>query len=83
MTHGGCYRSRWLRDLCASADLTAHLSKIYGIDVAPHVMPLHLGHINFEPEATGAAVDKWHHDTLPLDIVMMVTDPTIVDGGQF
>ena len=22
------------------------------------------------------AVDKWHHDTIPLDYVMMVTDPT-------
>ena len=83
MTRGGCYRSRWLRDLCTSVDLAAHLGEIYGIAVAPHAMPLNLGHINYEPEANGAAVDKWHHDTLRLDIVMMVTDPNSLYSGHF
>ncbi|MEM7093062.1 MAG: hypothetical protein AAF567_08665 [Actinomycetota bacterium] len=80
---GGCYQSAWLRDLCMSADVTAHLEKIYGIDVAPHPMPLHLGHMNFEPADISKAIDKWHHDTLPLDFVMMVTDPAEVAGGRF
>ena len=80
---GGCYRSRWLRDLCVSPDVTAHLEAIYGTSIAPHAMPLHLGHMNFEPKSINNAIDKWHHDTLPLDYVMMVTDPTKVDGGRF
>lgn len=80
---GGCYRSRWLRDLCLSPDLTAHLAAIYQTPVAPHAMPLHLGHLNYEPSTINTAVDKWHHDTLPLDIVMMVTDPNNVAGGEF
>jgi hypothetical protein len=46
-------------------------------------MPLHLGHINFEPSRIDAAIDKWHHDTLPLDFVMTVTDPALVAGGRF
>ena len=80
---GGCYRSRWLRDLCISPDVTSHLEAIYGTAIAPHAMPLHLGHMNFEPSAIDNAIDKWHHDTLPLDYVMMVTDPANVDGGRF
>ncbi len=83
VVRGGCYRSRWLRDLCTSPDLTAHLSAIYGIDVAPHAMPLHLGHLNYAPTAVGTAIDKWHHDTLPLDIVVTATDPATVSGGRF
>ena len=83
MTRGGCYRSRWLRDLCIDPDVTAHLSAIYAIDVHPHAMPLHLGHLNFEPTKIHTSVDKWHHDTLPLDFVLMVTDPNTVAGGEF
>lgn len=80
---GGCYRSRFLRDLCTDPSLTTTLSDIYGTPVAPHTMPVQLGHINYEPSDVHAAVDKWHHDTIPLDLVMMVTDPTQLPGGQF
>ena len=83
MTRGACYRSRWLRDLCISQDVTAHLEAIYGIEIAPHAMPVHLGHLNYEPSRIDTAIDKWHHDTLPLDFVMTVTDPADVAGGRF
>ncbi|MEL7156205.1 MAG: hypothetical protein AAFN30_06355 [Actinomycetota bacterium] len=80
---GACYRSRWLRDLCLSQEVNAHLEAIYGLPIAPHPMPVHLGHLNYEPSGLDAAIDKWHHDTLPLDYVLMVTDPAQVDGGRF
>lgn len=83
MVRGGVYRSRWLRDLCLSPEVAAHLSGIYGTEIAPHPMGLHLGHLNFEPSNINTAVDKWHHDTLPLDYVMTVTDPTVTPGGRF
>ncbi|MEL6891797.1 MAG: hypothetical protein AAFP84_09385 [Actinomycetota bacterium] len=83
MVRGGCYRSRWLRDLCLSPELTGHLSAIYGTEIAPHAMPLHLGHLNYSPSTIGRSIDKWHHDTLPLDIVISVTDPATVAGGRF
>ncbi len=80
---GAAYRSRWLRDLCLSPEVAQHLADIYGCDIAPHAMPLHLGHMNFSPSSIDTAIDKWHHDTLPLDYVMMVTDPATVEGGRF
>jgi len=79
----GCYRSRWLRDLCISPEVTEVMANIYGTAIAPHTMPVHLGHMNFEPSNVHAAVDKWHHDTIPLDYVMMVTDPKQLPGGRF
>lgn len=82
-TRGGCYRSAWLRDLCLSDDVTQHLSRIYGVAVAPHPMPLHLGHLNYDPSVVNEGIDKWHHDTLPLDYVLTVTDPALVPGGRF
>jgi len=83
MVRGGCYRSRWLRDLCLSSEVTEMMAEVYGAAVAPHTMPLHLGHLNYEPASLGDAVDKWHHDTLALDYVMMVSDPTTLPGGRF
>ncbi len=83
MVRGGCYRSRWLRDLCINPALTQQMSEIYEVEVAAHSMPLHLGHMNFSPDDLSRAVDKWHHDTIPLDFVMMVSDPATLDGGQF
>ena len=83
MVRGGCYRSRFLRDLCIEPSVTNLLCEIYGVDVAPHTMPVHLGHINFSPSDLSKAVDKWHHDTLPLDYVMMVSDPATLSGGKF
>ena len=83
MVRGGCYRSRFLRDLCTDPSLTDLMCEIYQTDVAPHTMPVHLGHMNFAPDDLSRAVDKWHHDTLPLDFVMLVTDPATLDGGQF
>ena len=83
MVRGGCYRSKFLRDLCVDPSLTEMMCEIYQADVAPHTMPLHLGHMNFAPNDLSKAVDKWHHDTLPLDTVMMVSDPATLDGGQF
>ena len=77
---GGCYRSRWLRDACLSPEVTEHLEAIYGIEIAPHPMPVHLGHLNYEPSQIDTAIDKWHHDTLPLDYVLAVTDPAEVAG---
>jgi len=83
MLRGGVYRSRFLRDLCLCPKVSEFLSKIYGIAVAPHSIPLHLGHCNFAPDDLDRAVDKWHSDTLGLDYVLMASDPREQVGGEF
>ncbi|WP_119460398.1 hypothetical protein [Rhodospirillaceae bacterium SYSU D60014] len=83
MVRGGTYRSRFLRDLCLCPEVTAFLSDVFGAPLAPHTMPLQLGHLNFAPDDLSRAVDKWHHDTVGIDYVMMVSDPATVRGGAF
>lgn len=80
---GACYRSKWLRDLAIDPSVAQAMGHFYQADIAPHSMPLHLAHLNYEPTNFGDAVDKWHHDTIPLDYVLMVTDPATVPGGGF
>ncbi len=78
-----CHRSKWFRDLCISPEVTEHLCGIFGVDIAPHPITSQLGHLNYAPSVLGNAVDKWHHDTLALDYVMMVANPANLDGGDF
>lgn len=82
-TRGGVYRSKFLRDLCLSPDVTTFLSNILGLDLMPHTIPHQLGHLNYAPKTVGEDVDKWHVDTLRFDYVMFVTDPTKTEGGAF
>lgn len=80
---GGVYRSRFLRDLALSPEVTAHMSELLKTPLAPHGMPHQLAHLNFQPLTPGENVDKWHWDTLQVDYVMFVTDPNAVEGGEF
>ncbi len=80
---GGVYRSKFLRDLCLSDEVSIFLSDIAGINVSPHTIPHQLGHLNYNPLELEKNVDKWHVDTLMFDYVMFVTDPKKIKGGQF
>ena len=80
---GGVYRSRFLRDLCLSPDVTDFMSQIAKVSLAPHSIAHQLGHLNYNPMQVGKNVDKWHVDTLRYDYVMFVTDPQSVKGGAF
>ena len=83
MVRGGVYQSQFLRDFCLCTEVTEFLSEIFETPVAPHTMPLHLGHLNFAPDDLSRSVDKWHHDTLGLDYVLMLSDPNLLRGGEF
>lgn len=83
MVRGGVYQSRFLADLCTAPELTEAISEIAGVPVLPHSIPHQLGHLNYNPFDVGENVDKWHTDTLRLDFVLFVTDPTAIAGGEF
>jgi hypothetical protein len=77
------YRSRFLRAFCSCPVVSAFMSDILECPLSPHTMPSQWGHINYAPETLGRPVDRWHHDTLQVDYVMMVTDPRTHRGGRF
>lgn len=82
-TRGGVYRSRFIRDLSLSPEVADHLSALIQSPLLPHAMGHQLAHLNYQPLTVGENVDKWHYDTLQVDYVMFVTDPNVVDGGEF
>ncbi|MGB0866806.1 MAG: hypothetical protein ACPGSC_09870 [Granulosicoccaceae bacterium] len=82
-TRGGVYRSRFIRDLSLSPEIATHLSQLMQSPLLPHAMGHQLAHLNYQPLTVGENVDKWHYDTLQVDYVMFVTDPNVVDGGEF
>lgn len=80
---GGVYQSKFLRDLCLSPEVNDVVSECCGAPMLPHTIPHQLGHLNYNPEQVGENVDKWHVDTLRIDYVMFVTDPNLIEGGEF
>lgn len=83
MVRGGVYRSRFLRHFARCPIVADFLSGILGAPIGPHTMPLHLAHLNFTPADLSKPVDKWHHDTVGPDYVLMVTDPGKLQGGEY
>lgn len=79
---GVAYRSRFVRDLLAAPALADFLSGIAGTPLAPHAMPSQQAYMNFAPERLEQDVDSWHTDSIGLDIVLAVTDPSRLEGGR-
>jgi hypothetical protein len=80
---GGVYRSRFLRDLCNSTQVSDFLSGIAGCALLPHNMPSQQLYINFAPDELTSAVDTWHVDSIGFDYVLLLSDPRTFEGGQF
>jgi hypothetical protein len=80
---GGAYRSKFLRDLVSAPALVEHFSRIAGTELAPHPLPQLQAYVNYAPDDPSKAVDTWHVDSLGYDAVMMVSDPSKLQGGRF
>lgn len=80
---GAGYRSQFIKDFCESPELAEHLSSMAGVSLARHSVPAVACGVNYAPKDISKAVDSWHVDSVAFDIVMMVSDPNILEGGEF
>ena len=80
---GAGYRSKFIRDFCDCKELADHLSAITGVSLVRHSVPAVACGINYAPEDISKAVDNWHVDSVAFDIVMMISDPAQLEGGEF
>ena len=80
---GAGYRSKFIRDFCDSPELSAHLSAIAEVTLGRHSVPAVAGGINYAPDDITKAVDTWHVDSVSFDIVMMMSEPALLKGGEF
>ena len=80
---GAGYRSTFIRDFCDSPELAKHLSEIAGVTLGRHSVPAVACGINYAPDDITKAIDTWHVDSVAFDVVMMLSDPTTLKGGEF
>ncbi|MFT5483171.1 MAG: hypothetical protein ACI9GW_001828 [Halieaceae bacterium] len=80
---GAGYRSRFIRDFCDCPELLAHMSTITSVTLGRHSVPAVACGINYAPDDIEKAVDTWHVDSVAFDMVMMVSDPAGMEGGEF
>jgi hypothetical protein len=80
---GAAFYSPFIRALCLSPEVTEFVSNIAGKNILAHPMGLYQGHVNLCPEEEGRDVDRWHTDTVVLDYVLMVSEPSSYQGGHF
>lgn len=80
---GAGYRSQFIKDFCDSPQLAEHLSRMAGVQLARHSVPAVACGVNYAPEDITRAVDSWHTDSVAFDIVIMLSDPSQFEGGEF
>jgi hypothetical protein len=80
---GGVYKSKFLRDFCNCPVILDHMSTISGTSLLPHSMPSQQIYINYAPDDISKAVDAWHFDGIGFDYVLMMSDPSNFEGGDF
>jgi hypothetical protein len=79
----GCtYRSRFFAGMYSDPALLSYLSDLAQADLRPHPIGHHRVQLNFVPEDLGRAVDVWHYDVVSFDIVMLLTEPSLMKGGN-
>ena len=80
---GAGYRSSFVRDFCACPELLEFLSGLAQTPLAQHSVPAVACGINYAPEDITRAVDTWHVDSVTFDMVILLTEPSTFQGGEF
>ncbi len=80
---GAGYRSQFVKDFCEAPELAEHLSQITSVRLGHHSIHAVACGINYAPEDISKAVDNWHVDSVSFDMVMMIVDPSTLNGGEF
>lgn len=74
------YHSAYVRDLCYDPAVLAHLRALTGLDLIPHYLFSNVGHVNVGVP-NDREVDRWHLDSVPYVLVILLSDPEIFSGG--
>jgi hypothetical protein len=80
---GVAYRSEFIRGLVSDPLLLDFLRSLARAPLEVHPVTHHAAQLNFAPDDLSQKVDQWHHDAVAFAVVMMVSDPRRMKGGQF
>ena len=80
---GAAFSSKFIRDFCACPRLSQFLSEIAGTPLISHTLPTLAASFIYAPPEVEKTNQGWHLDSLGFGLVIMVSDPTVLDGGAF
>lgn len=81
---GAVYRSRFIRDLSLSPEVTEFFGACAGARLVPSAFPFNLGHINrAHGREPAEPAGGWHHDDNGLVMVLLAHDQNDLVGGRF
>ena len=79
----GCtYRSEFFAGMYSDPRLVAFLAELARADLREHPIGHHRVQLNFAPDELAKDVDVWHYDVVSYDFVMLLTDPSAMQGGN-
>jgi hypothetical protein len=79
------YRSPWMRAMMNDPALLAHLGRLAGEPIVPHMLFMDAPSANFgvpQTSVIGATVDPWHFDSVAYVGVVLVSNVEDMDGGE-
>jgi hypothetical protein len=80
------YRSQFVRDVTYSKEVTSFLGALAGKPVAPHTCTMNMAHTNIgaipQQQDTPVLVDQWHVDSVDYVLVIMLSEPRNIKGGN-
>lgn len=85
---GLAYTSKFIRDFNESPDVLRLLSAFAGQRLLPHYLTMNYSHTNIGKTAAVAGVkndvpvDKWHTDSVPFVLIIILSDLTDMVGGE-
>lgn len=74
--------SPFIRDLNRSPELDSIVSSFAGESVVAHSMPSNYSHVNIGEPNSGLPVDRWHVDSVDFVLIVLLSDPENMEGGE-
>ncbi len=79
---GITFYSTFIRELWRSPAVHEALHDATGLRLQTHPLDYEVGHVNVQESGSQKAAEQWHTDTMPFVVVMMLSDPTGMEGGE-
>ncbi|ETX04147.1 MAG: hypothetical protein ETSY2_30495 [Candidatus Entotheonella gemina] len=79
---GIAFYSTFIREFWRSPAVHEALQDATGLRLQTHPLDYEIGHVNIQESGSQKAAEQWHTDTMPFVVVLMLSDPRGMEGGE-
>ena len=80
--HGMALFSSFTHDLFRSQEFVTAVRDATGLPLRPHPLDYEIAHVNIQENGAKKAAEAWHCDSMPFVMVLMLSDPEGMEGGE-